>query len=66
MTRMNDKGAASHHDSFAEHYLKHVALGEGCNCAESVLRTIRRPPDEVSNGGTVIQLLLRWLRRQSR
>lgn len=28
--------------SFAEHYLKHVALGEGCNCAESVIRTTER------------------------
>ncbi len=28
--------------SFSEHYLRHVALGEGCNCAESVLRTTGR------------------------
>lgn len=26
-------------DSFARRYLTHVALGEGCNCAESVIRT---------------------------
>ena len=30
-------------ESFARHYLKHVALGEGCNCAESVIRTMERP-----------------------
>ena len=31
-------------DSFAEHYLKHVAVGEGCNCAESVLRSFSPSP----------------------
>lgn len=30
--------------SFGEHYLKHIALGEGCNCAESVLRTLAQSP----------------------
>lgn len=38
--------------SFSEHYLRHVALGEGCNCAESVLRTTGRTTlaDESSGG----------------
>jgi hypothetical protein len=33
-----------HSRSFGEHYLKHIALGEGCNCAESVLRTLGQAP----------------------
>lgn len=56
--------------SFGKHYLKHVALGEGCNCAESMLRTFDRSPakgdDPASIGaaaGAWLARLLRGLRR---
>lgn len=41
--------------SFAEHYLKHVALGEGCNCAESILRTTGRTTLTEGGSGTMFR-----------
>lgn len=44
-------------DSFAEHYLKHIAMGEGCNCAESVLRTTWRSTPADPGSGSVLRAL---------
>ena len=41
MARSTRPGSAT---GFAEHYLRHIALGEGCNCAESVLRNFAQAP----------------------
>lgn len=46
-----------HIGSFGEHYLKHIALGEGCNCAESVLRTMGQAPHHGDSLKSVARVL---------
>jgi len=56
--------------SFRDHYLKHIALGEGCNCAESVLRTFARSPQHGDNFQSIVRALenrfagiVRWIKK---
>ena len=52
--RQNHDGSSG---SFGEHYLKHIALGEGCNCAESVLRILAQSPRQGDSIESVRQAL---------
>jgi len=50
-------------ESFERYYLRQVALGEGCNCAELLLgRRDQRPLPE-SGVGAALRALLRRVRR---
>jgi hypothetical protein len=49
---------------FEKYYLRHVAMGEGCNCAESVVRDIQG----LSKPRVSLKLLLTvlWVRLRGR